>query len=189
MEKYYPSEWGTYEPRMPQPLVNEKLRLSDPQGCATAVHMDSPVDMPLAVLSYVLGNGATLKVEDTGHLDFLNAVPDVIQAIGNDQAAALHKVFEVKYYFGIARPEEHACANFTAYPEGCPTHPSYPAGHGAAAGAGVAAIINHFNLPEDVLKHARDSAYFWSQFRTFAGVHYGLDNTAGLAIGGLLPIT
>lgn len=187
LERNYPAAWGEYEARMPQPLRNEKLHVSNPQACAQVVHMDSPLDLPLAVLQYVLENGATPKSVDTpGHVNFLNVFPDSIARISEGVKQAMHRGFEAKYYFGINRPEELAHANITRYPEGCPCHPSYPAGHGSAAGGGVRAILDHFDMEPEIEKEAKDSAYFWAQFRTFAGVHFSPDNVAGLKIGGLL---
>ena len=186
MKKYYPTQWGEYTGKMPIPLANQLLRIDNPRACAKVVHMDNPIDMPNSVLSYVLKNRATLKVPSTNHFNFINLIPNAVAKMATSIDNSLIKAFEAKYYFGICRPEEMLNANITAYPEGCPNHPSYPAGHGAAAGAGVKAILDHFNLPNELKKEALDSAYFWSMFRTFAGVHYGPDNIAGLKIGGLL---
>lgn len=181
---------------MPPPLMNEGLSVYNPQGCANVVHMDNPLDMPNAVLRWLNSINTPLKAE-TGHIDFLEAVPAVVAATAKAIDRNLSKAFEAKYYFGLIRPEEALhnvysgqsmtidCRSLTAYPEGCPFHPSYPAGHGAAA-AGVKALEDHFYLTNEVQDVVFDTAYLWSQFRTLAGVHYADDNLAGLAIGGLL---
>lgn len=192
MRKYYPPSWGEYREVMPQPLVAERLNLSRPRGCANVVHMDSPVDVGLAGLGWILGK-ADQKIHSTGHVDFLDAVPNVVRNMASGVRTSLHQAFEVKYFFGLARPEEVYEAlghkdpeDLTAYPEGCPAHCSFPAGHGAAAGGGLKAVIDSFHVSPDQLQELRDTAYFWAQFRSLAGVHYGPDNIAGLAVSGLL---
>lgn len=120
--------------------------------------------------------------------------------------------FAAKWFFGRPRPEEviHAWANgeidapqwadvmlaslvntkqvkanpfsFTMYPEGCPNHPSYPAMHGAAAGASVLFGV-FFDLTDDELDLVRRTAMNVAIFRDFAGVHYRQDSLLGLHIG------
>lgn len=196
MEKYYPAMWGNYETTIPEPLHIERLSLSRPDGLANVVHMDSPVDVGLAMMTWVLRQGIKPKSLLTGHLDFLNAIPDMIAIMGVNVKSALDKAFDVKYYYGIARPEEVYASmskldnseTMTAYPEGCPTHPSYPAGHGAAAAGCAATIIGHYNMTPEQEKVIKDTAYHWAMYRTLAGVHYGIDNVAGLCVGGLLEL-
>ena len=193
-KKYYPKSWGEYPSMLPQPLINEGLSFDMVGRLADVVHMDSPVDSGIATLDYVLSVGSKPKTRDTHHVDFLNVVPDAIASIANHVKFAMHKTFEVKYYYGVGRPEEmynkdknpYYNQYITAYPEGCPCHPSFPAGHGGASGACAVAIINHFDLDLDVLKVVKDTAYFWAMFRTLAGVHYAPDNIAGLAVSGLV---
>jgi len=93
-----------------------------------------------------------------------------------------------------------------AYPEGCPTHPSYPAGHAVVAGACVTAIKafldeNH-EIPRPVVAAADGlslEAYEGAPLavggeldklagniafgRDFAGVHYRSDGAQGLRLG------
>lgn len=186
MEKNYPSEWGSYEPVMPQPLVNEGLSFDDPDGCANVVHMDSPIDMPVAVMKWLLSKGYKPDGSNPDCIDFIEYIPETIRKLSQAAERNLKKAFEAKYYFGTPRPEELCGYNMTAYPEGCPTHPSQPAGHGAAAGA-VSVLIKRFNVEDEAdIKVIRDTAYLWSQFRTLAGVHYSVDNIQGLRISGLL---
>lgn len=178
------------------PLINEGLTDRDPKSCADVVHMDLPMDMPNAVLRWLNEVMVPLKAT-TGHVDFLEAVPYVQEDIADATKRNLNKVFEAKYYFGRVRPEEALanvyqeksmaidCRSFTAYREGCPTHPAYPAGHAGAAAA-VKVFSKHFELTEYYQDAIFDTAYLWSMFRTFAGVHYADDNLAGLDIGGLV---
>ena len=65
-------------------------------------------------------------------------------------------------------------------------HPSYPAGHGSAAGATGKFFFDYCNLSATDRIEIRSACYLWAMFRTFAGVHFAVDNLAGLMeIGGL----
>ena len=190
MAKYHPRE--DFDPWLiPLPLVAQGISTSDPAGMADVVHMDTPIDMPLAVLRWLLDEGTQIKTSVTDHVDFLGAVPYVIENVADAVKRNLQRAFEAKYYFGRPRPEEvfedeYAIAGFklTAYPEGCPNHPAYPAGHGAAAAA-VTVFEKMFRLSERQRRIVYDTAYHWAMYRTLAGVHYATDNMAGLLIGGL----
>lgn len=187
MQRYYPESWGKFDgSRLPQPLRNEGLRIRKPQGLADVVHMDNPLDLGRAILGWLLSVGAKRKdVADSKHKPFVDMVPKTMSEMGVATYKGLDAAFDAKYYFGLERPEEVTGSNCTMYPEGCPTHPSFPAGHGAAAGAQAAYYIDTFELTEEQVKVIRDSAYCWAMFRTFAGVHYADDNLAGLQVGGL----
>ena len=117
--------------------------------------------------------------------------------------------FGLKWYVGRARPEEvvygifteaidaqfvpgsvlQALANqtftetnFTAYDEGSPKHPSWPAMHSAGS-AGSLWMATILDLTEDQLCQAMLMDYAVSYARTVAGVHYQADNMAGLNLG------
>jgi hypothetical protein len=93
-----------------------------------------------------------------------------------------------------------------AYPEGCPLHPSYPSGHGAVAGACSVVLKACFDgsmllpscveptpdglslLPRsDYAPTVEDEinklAFNIAMGRSWAGIHYGTDNAAGLQLG------
>jgi hypothetical protein len=93
-----------------------------------------------------------------------------------------------------------------AYPEGCPLHPSYPAGHAAIAGACSVVLKACFEesllLPGSVLPSAdgralvplheysptvgdevNKLAFNISMARNWAGIHYRSDASAGLRLG------
>lgn len=72
---------------------------------------------------------------------------------------------------------------FTRYPEGCPGHPAYPAMHAACAGAQLAVIEAMFELTAQDAHNVRWAVHNKAYFRTWAGVHYPMDNLAGLWIG------
>ena len=197
MEKYYPfkSEFGKYE--FPEEIASiEGLSKDDPQGLANVVHMDSPTDMPKAVLKWLTHPDYKQKqnVKDwtDKYINFLETIPYVEEQITDGVKKALIKAFEMKYFFGLARPEEVWSQNnnldgklLTAYPEGCPNHPSFPAGHASAAAGGLVYLIKEFpNLTDYQLKKIIDMGYSWAMFRSFAGVHHAVDNIAGLLANG-----
>lgn len=71
---------------------------------------------------------------------------------------------------------------FTAYPEGSPTHPAWPAMHSAASAASFWLDVV-MDLTEEQLCEARKLDYAIAFARTVAGVHYTDDNLAGLVLG------
>lgn len=98
-----------------------------------------------------------------------------------------------------------------AYPEGCPTHPAYPAGHAAIAGACATVLKAFFKesaiLPDPVI--ASDDGFSLLLYkgpdlsvggelnklasnialgRDAAGVHWRSDSTAGLILGEAVAI-
>lgn len=119
--------------------------------------------------------------------------------------------FGIKYYVGRARPEEVAwmiaqgdlragdgvpedivecvedfdlmsATEFTAYPEGSPMHPSWPAMHSAASvGSLWLAVV--LDLTEEQWCQTKLVDYDIAYARTVAGVHYPDDNIAGLDLG------
>ena len=191
LAKHHPD--SSFDPNViPIPLLIAEPSLvpRNPSTAAKTVHMDRPVDLAFACWSYLRKEKAPLKSPETGHVDFLQSVPDAHTAIAAAVSSALRDAFEVKYYYGKPRPEE-VFAHYgldqklvTAYAEGCPNHPAYPAGHGAAAGA-ASALFDMYECTDEQRKQIFDAAYMWAQFRTLAGVHYAVDNLMGLRIGGL----
>ena len=98
-----------------------------------------------------------------------------------------------------------------AYPEGCPTHPAYPAGHACVAGAGVTVLKAFFNetfiIPKPVQVTSDGSALFSYEGtpltvggelnklasnialgRDTAGVHWRSDGIEGLKLGEAVAI-
>jgi membrane-associated phospholipid phosphatase len=119
--------------------------------------------------------------------------------------------FHLKWYVGRPRPEEVAykiaegelTANdgvpqdiiskidsmdlnnataFTAYDEGSPAHPSWPAMHSAASSASFWLAVA-LDLSAEQYCEALRVDYAVSYARTVAGVHYPTDNIAGLNLG------
>eukprot|EP00592_Proboscia_alata_P009693 CAMPEP_0194358446 /NCGR_PEP_ID=MMETSP0174-20130528/5645_1 /TAXON_ID=216777 /ORGANISM="Proboscia alata, Strain PI-D3" /LENGTH=435 /DNA_ID=CAMNT_0039128755 /DNA_START=50 /DNA_END=1354 /DNA_ORIENTATION=+ len=119
--------------------------------------------------------------------------------------------FSAKYAIGRCRPEEIAfsiktgkiaaqdvpsdvlssieaipnfdqAAAFTAYSEGSPMHPSWPAMHSAASQTSFWMDVVLDLSPEELCQ-ARLTDYGVAFARTVAGVHYADDNIAGLNLG------
>ena len=117
--------------------------------------------------------------------------------------------FALKWHVGLARPEEVAfkiatgaitegpspslvesikafnlsfATNFTAYPEGSPKHPSWPAMHSASSAASLWMPAVMLLTPEQYCQ-VQLTDYAIAYARTVAGVHYQTDNLAGLKLG------
>jgi hypothetical protein len=73
-------------------------------------------------------------------------------------------------------------ANFTAYDEGSPRHPSWPAMHSAASSAS-AYLPTLMDLTYHQVAETRKLDYAVAVSRSVAGVHYPSDNIAGLMLG------
>jgi len=82
----------------------------------------------------------------------------------------------------------------SAFPEGCPTHPAFPAGHSTIAGACATIMKGLFRedyelagsrLGSEINKLAHNIA----MGRCAAGVHFQSDNEAGLLLGEKLGLT
>lgn len=184
MEKYYPEDWGTFPEKIPEPLANahntfnlpQPLSFDDPKGLANVVHMDHTTDLSRVVLNWLISEKADFKNKAEKGFNFLAAVPDQHEKLNRKIKQYMDMAFEMKWYFGVPRPEEVAGKNITAYPEGSPSHASLPAGHGAAAFATAIHFLSEWNLTTEQKKTVYDSAYIWSMARSLAGVHYAVDN-------------
>lgn len=199
LAKYHPR--ANFDPEtVPPPIANAvvfkgnnprtgKLVITGAQA-SHIVHMDAPMDLAMECLAWLRTQNVRLRdPQPAGHTPFLNNVPNLHAEINDHVRTAMRKAFEVKYFYGRPRPEEvfanGGCPTnlYTHYNEGCPNHPAYPAGHGAAAAA-AQVLLDRFDLNQAQIDVIVDSAYCWSMFRTFAGVHYANDNLAGLVVGG-----
>jgi hypothetical protein len=72
--------------------------------------------------------------------------------------------------------------DFTAYQEGCPLHPSWPAMHSASSASSLWLAVVADLTPSQYCQVLRTD-YAVSFARTVAGVHYTTDNIAGLNLG------
>ena len=79
-------------------------------------------------------------------------------------------------------PDFNAAVDFTAYDEGSPRHPSWPAMHSAASQTSFWLDIVLDLTPEELCE-ARKTDYGVAYARTIAGVHYPDDNIDGLNLG------
>lgn len=192
---YWPGDFGDMPTHFPAALANAHnifalegpLSFDNPKGCAQVVRMDDEGDLYRVLKPWMRGQGFVPAGAERRSLDFVDiGSADAVEArLAID--VALEKAFEQKWYFGCPRPEEVYGSNMTAYEEGCPGHCSFGAGHAAFSFA----TAKHFStkwfkrhprtrelqrLPQAVLKELFWIAYLWSMFRTFAGVHFAVDN-------------
>jgi len=109
---------------------------------------------------------------------------EVAWAIETDELSYEHgvppDVVQLVKSMNLKSPEE-----YTAYPEGSPRHPSWPAMHSAASSASFWMAVILDMTPEQYCEALRVD-YAVSFARSCAGVHYETDNTAGLNLGQLI---
>lgn len=82
----------------------------------------------------------------------------------------------------VRRMKLQSMESFTAYPEGSPMHPSFPAMHSAASSLSMWLPVVANLTPEQV-EEVKKLDFAVAMARTVAGVHYRDDNIAGLIIG------
>lgn len=179
-----------FDPNMiPYPL--QRAGISDALTAAHAVRMDWPSDLGKFIYNWLVSQGVPFAKID--QYDFVEHTPGFEEFLSKNLKAALDKCFEVKWYYGLARPEEYACLPgklFTAYVEGCPHHPAYPAGHATVSGKTRGVLECWFNFTNHPLEYAQMiwSCFHFATYRTFAGVHYTQDNITGLRHGYTSPL-
>lgn len=160
------------------------LSESHPKGCADAVQMDQPAELWMAIVNYISAEGIAVSPNKKG-IRFLDQYVNPMKPFGDNLEEAMIKAFEVKYYYGQARPEEYFnSANFAHYPEGCPPHPAFPAGHGTVGGVANRTAREVFTemdpFHEDEIKTA---TLQFAHFRDFARVHTRQDSKVGHMFG------
>lgn len=173
---------------IPEPLKLGGLNHLDPKFAASMVHKDLPTDLAHWCYKYVRAQNAPLKTKENPHTSFLQFAPNMLCDIGNKVEENFLKTWQVKWFYGRPRPEEatsqcDSTTNITSYPEGCPFHPSYPAGHAAGAAA-VTVLFDNYTLTQQQYDNIYDAAYMFAMFRTFSGVHFASDNIEGLKLSG-----
>lgn len=198
MHGVWPSKWlkdnaikclpDNYDPdRVYEAMSDMGLYKSSPETYIKAVSMDDPMDLPLAIKAWLMKTGQLRpKDPETGRADFMQANPGLNLKLAQRIYDNLDDAFDEKYNHGRKRPEEHydiPCGVTTSLWVGCPDHPAYPAGHGAAAAA-CAVFEEELDLSQQTIDDIRAMAYEFAMTRTMCGFHYTSDNIAGLAIGG-----
>jgi membrane-associated phospholipid phosphatase len=140
-------------------------------------------DQKRAAVSW--GTGSPIVFLDSWAREFISltgtGLPQAAQILSNVQVAiddALIAVWDGKFTYWTSRP-------ITDDPELVPTiptppYPGYPGGYSGAMGAGTTVLGHHF--PEASVEIERRS---WEAAcsRLWAGIHYAIDNDAGLLLG------
>lgn len=163
-----------------EPLL--AANVADSYAIATLVHMDHPTDLYQILVNWLIQVGAERK-DGKHYIPFVEHFVGDIADLGEDLYQCLSVAFQHKYYFGQQRPEEFAGWNMTLYPEGCPTHPSYPAGHGTVAGRTARILVEKYNMTDAQKQTIILASRQFAHGRTWAGVHYAVDNDAGWQLG------
>jgi hypothetical protein len=177
---------------------------------AEAVRSDFPNKWPTTLAEQFLKEGAKVDasiVPQRSQADFVNGPVLLARTIGWAVSEVSPSAFACKWNEGRARPESVAWAvhtgeldapphiqkkvaqmslskaeDFTAYGEGAPNHPSWPAMHSAASSSSLYMAVVMDLSPQQIAE-ARRMDYAVATFRSAAGVHYDTDNRAGLALG------
>lgn len=170
-------------------IIPEPLRMrgiEDAQSAAAWVGMDKPWHLAEACLDWTHDMGVPLRERAIG-VQFHGSVGEPMRAVINRIDYNLTRVFDAKYHFMYPRLEEILDipgSIFTAYHEGCPCHPSYPAGHAGTAAA-AQALNAFFDYEPWQWQVIYDAMYHGAQYRTLAGVHLPMDNIDGLRLSGV----
>jgi membrane-associated phospholipid phosphatase len=109
------------------------------------------------------------------------SLPRAVRILSDLHAAlddSLIATWDGKFTYWASRPITEDPALVTALPT--PPYPSYPAGYPAIMGAGTV-VIGHYFPEASVDMEAR--AWEASCSRLWAGIHYAIDNDAGLLLG------
>lgn len=180
------------------------------EEAAQAVRADFPSKWPTALTEQLLGEGAKIDpkiIPQKSNDDFVDGPVLLARIIGWAVSEVSPSAFACKWSQGRARPETVAWAvqsgeldapqnikdkvaqlkltrpeDFTAYEDGCPHHPSWPAMHSAASSASLYLAVLLDLTPEQIAE-TQKLDYAVASFRSLAGVHYETDNRAGLALG------
>ena len=192
---------------IPLPVIWQGFNISD---VADAVHNEILGIYHLDLIKLFFASGSkvdTTIIPYTCTAEFLRGIVLVCYLNSWAVTAVGPLNFGMKYYVGRMRPEEVAwkihtgeieapedvvetianfqltnMTSFTAYPEGCPQHPSWPAMHSAASSASLWLPVV-MNLTEAQVCEVKRLDYAISYARTVAGVHYPDDNIDGLNMG------
>lgn len=189
LEKHWPERWGSDDLTSSEILEPFGAWASEPKGCANIVKMDRPNDLARAIRDWLYEQGEPrLKNNADQNFPFLKLFPDSEAGVAKYISEALYKAFQVKYHYGVARPSEvwaklHGKDTLDFYK--FIKHPSYCAGHSAVAAATARYFLDNFVLTARQVREIKKAAYMFGMFRTFAGVHYAVDNIEGLKVGGL----
>lgn len=190
MRKNWPDDFGSMPENFPAALADahkvlgleRPVSFDDPQACAQIVRMDQPGDLHRVMHPWMLSQGFVYKSAQMHSFDFaaMTAADDAEAAAA--RSVALEKAFEVKAWRGIARPEEVAGYNMTAYPEGCPGHAESWAGHAAFSESTARHYALNWRevgsgntlrpLPSEAIRQIVWHGFCFSMWRLFAGVHY-----------------
>ncbi|MEM6730954.1 MAG: hypothetical protein AAF658_05330, partial [Myxococcota bacterium] len=180
------------------------------EEAAQSVRADWPHHFPTLLTQQFLKEGA--KVDPTiipqhSQDDFVNGPVMLAELAGWAVSKVSPSAFAAKWSEGRIRPEAVAWAihtgelvapsrirdkvaaleltspeSFTAYEEGCPRHPAWPAMHSAASTSSLYLGVV-LDLTPEQMTEARRLDYAVAASRSLAGVHYDTDNRAGLTLG------
>jgi len=178
---------------IPEPLVEHVADMAgEPSGkrAAMLVQMDWPIDLLKFLLIWLRGEGHTYQHEDgrwaqQGSFDFIGSHVYVFLFTLWHMTKAILVIFRLKWLEMVPRPEEWFGGNMTLYPEGCPGHPAWPAGHGGFAGSICRCLLALFGdmMTEAQIVTLVETCLLFASYRTLAGVHRHEENIVGFVVG------
>lgn len=201
--------------------IMKSLNIMTPAQLGLAVHSDFPTWAGTESLKWSLQKGGKLRrllPHSHTNREFTNGIVFAARALGWAVHTVSPTAFALKWYFGVARPEEIIQAayegtvdtphwitdqietymafhrnvesqhDWTAYPEGSPMHPSFPAMHGAGAGSKllIKLLVDFDHMDEEDM-HEHIDTFFgdMAHGRDNAGVHTWRDSEEGMRVGEL----
>lgn len=174
--KYWPSAWGVFDSSQIEAFRVKRMLNAKPVTLAENVEMDQATEFLNVMHKWVIDRGYKLKTHNLPYIDFLGHEFDVSGHIAESNRIAMHKCFEVKSYYGVARPETVLGYQFTLYTNGAPTHGECVSGHTTAAVNSAVELIKLFDLDEAGKIMLLRMAWHVANSRTIAGVHYYMTN-------------
>lgn len=155
------------------------------RNLAMSVSMDKPWDLGVILLDKLLSEGVKYNTDRPGTIQFCDKDASYVRTvmrINQRVAAALDRVFDVKYFWKQPRPEDFMGipgSVLTVDHHGAPGHWSYGAGHAAAASATDSVLQEDLALSPDQSQRTAHACWTFAFGRTPLGVHVIGDNKCG----------
>lgn len=160
------------------------------------VQMDKAGELLMHVIDWLGENNVRMRPRfmPKHGTQFLRYHTDMVQCYGMMLSIVMRQVGEVKYNFGMQRPEEIWGRAFAAYE--CPDHPEFPAWHGTFAGVLMAVILYFYEIESTIVADTRPDVpdrtaqtvleeilLIFSHCRDLAGMHFSYSSRAGYDAG------
>ena len=176
------------DPDPPAMFESVGVTRHDPQAAARLVDhaMDHPLDLHMLFVEHFgqprLLLGQDERTPQSAGVDFLG-FRWFDSVVTGKIYEALVEAFQVKNFFCQQRPEHYFESGKLVAEYGCPEHLAYVAGHGAIAGATVAAWETHVDPEQFDIVEGETAGLHYAHYRSAGGVHWPEDNEQGYWLG------